>query len=137
MDAQDADKLKILDFLYQPVKKHATIRVLILEPCVSDMPLTGNLWEMDIEQSRNQQKRSVQLSSQLRSFGHSLIARGALQYEALSYVWGKPVYSRYIRCSKGRVALTPNLEEALLHIRFPDRRRVIWADAICINQSDL
>jgi hypothetical protein len=24
-----------------------------------------------------------------------------------------------------------------LHIRFPDRRRFIWADAICINQSDL
>jgi hypothetical protein len=137
MNTDDADSIQTPDFTYQPLKTPTMIRVLILEPGVGYMPLTGELKHMEISQPHNKERRYVQLSSQLRLFGRSLIASGPLQYEALSYVWGEPVYSRSIRCSKGRIALTPNLEEALLHIRFPDRRRVIWADAICVNQSDL
>jgi hypothetical protein len=137
MSINDADKTSIGDFTYQPLKKPSTIRVLILEPGIGDMPLTGELRHVDISQYRNEENRPVQLSTRLRSFGHSLIPKDPLRYEALSYVWGEPVYSHSLRCPKGRIAITSNLEEALLHIRFPDRRRVIWVDAICINQRDL
>ncbi|KAF2683254.1 heterokaryon incompatibility, partial [Lentithecium fluviatile CBS 122367] len=58
-------------------------------------------------------------------------------YEALSYVWGTPNCTRSMQCSKRAVPLTPNFEEALLHLRLPDRPRNVWADAVCINQKDL
>jgi hypothetical protein len=32
--------------------------------------------------------------------------------------------------------VTVNLWEALRHLRYPERRRVIWVDALCINQED-
>ncbi|KAH7305457.1 heterokaryon incompatibility protein-domain-containing protein [Stachybotrys elegans] len=36
----------------------------------------------------------------------------------------------------GRVSVTENLESALRHLRLEDKPRVMWIDAICINQSD-
>jgi hypothetical protein len=34
-------------------------------------------------------------------------------------------------------AVTPNLETALRYLRYEDRPRVLWVDAVCINQNDL
>jgi hypothetical protein len=61
------------------------------------------------------------------------------QYEAISYAWGKPVFSHVIQeMSSGReIRVTTNLEQALQAIRYEDVARILWADAICINQSDL
>ncbi|KAH8689770.1 heterokaryon incompatibility protein-domain-containing protein [Phaeosphaeriaceae sp. PMI808] len=58
-------------------------------------------------------------------------------YEALSYTWGDPNDRREITCCGRRITITTNLHAALSHLRHPDRRRVIWADALCINQEDL
>ena len=63
-------------------------------------------------------------------------------YEAISYCWGDPVFNNYIICkdpgawSPRILAVTRNLYDALTAFRLPDRERVLWADAICINQSD-
>ena len=59
-------------------------------------------------------------------------------YEALSYTWGKPVFPASMKCSpSGQLCLTENLSVALCHLRLKDRIRVLWVDAICINQQDL
>ena len=59
-------------------------------------------------------------------------------YEALSYTWGKPVFPASIKCSpSGQLCITENLSVALYHLRLKDRIRVLWVDAICINQQDL
>lgn len=58
-------------------------------------------------------------------------------YEALSYAWGDPTITCPIWVHAYSVKVTRNLESALRHLRLPDQSRFIWADAVCINQSDL
>ena len=61
------------------------------------------------------------------------------QYEALSYVWGsgQDLKTIYIGGDKQfSLQVTQNLESSLRHLRHSDNNRVLWVDAICINQSD-
>lgn len=58
-------------------------------------------------------------------------------YEALSYVWWPPQCDRSFLCPTGIVPITINLEVALKWIPSVDQVRVVWADAICINQKDV
>jgi len=59
-----------------------------------------------------------------------------ISYESLSYTWGKADVIKRIEVNGKRLDITPNLYSALYHLRFPDRDRVLWADAICIDQSN-
>ncbi|KAM7184991.1 Heterokaryon incompatibility protein (HET) domain containing protein [Naviculisporaceae sp. PSN 640] len=73
------------------------------------------------------------------------------KYEALSYTWGSPSHTQdadmgYIiqatpspdgTESFAKLSLTPNLASAIRHLRFRDRRRKLWIDAICINQESI
>jgi hypothetical protein len=63
----------------------------------------------------------------------------APEYEALSYAWGEPTMSStvYEVASHATLHITSNLSQALHAIRFEHTPRVLWIDAICINQSDL
>jgi hypothetical protein len=71
----------------------------------------------------------------------SLDASPPPRYEALSYVWGDPTIRREIQISSPGFAMSftigVSLEEALIRMRFPDRNRTLWVDAICINQEDI
>ncbi|EON65766.1 hypothetical protein W97_05005 [Coniosporium apollinis CBS 100218] len=58
-------------------------------------------------------------------------------YEALSYVWGDPDVMLPMTLQGGLHQVTTNLEAALRHLRYHDRPRVLWVDAVCINQKDL
>jgi hypothetical protein len=58
-------------------------------------------------------------------------------YEALSYAWGSTQYTRQIYLNEVPYNVTNNLESALRHLRYVDRPRVLWVDALCINQRDL
>lgn len=58
-------------------------------------------------------------------------------YEALSYTWGAPVFSHPVVCNGVDFSVTQNLHAALVHLRYPDRERWVWIDALCINQYDL
>jgi hypothetical protein len=72
--------------------------------------------------------------------------RQAPPYEALSYVWGDPDDEYSIEISRPSVSLQGelgtslqvrrNLHAALRRLRYPDRIRTMWIDAICINQQD-
>lgn len=59
-------------------------------------------------------------------------------YEALSYTWGASTEGRSITIDRsGKLALTDNLFRALRTLRYLFKVRVMWIDAICINQADL
>jgi len=58
------------------------------------------------------------------------------QYEAISYVWGRPDNVTEIECDGKKLTITISLAEALRRFRLPSEQRALWADAICINQKD-
>lgn len=58
------------------------------------------------------------------------------QYEALSYVWGTPEGQLRIQIDDAGLEIQPNLHRALMDLRSPEKSRLLWIDAICINQSN-
>lgn len=87
------------------------IRLCILDPGAIDDPLTCAL-------------RTVSLME------HPV-------YETLSYAWGDPILNNEIFANGRVIEITKSLHTALRYLRKSDEPRVIWADGICINQSDL
>lgn len=87
------------------------IRLLHLEPGFLDEPLRAKLV-------------TVPLNGVRRSF------------EALSYAWESNLTMSLIHTPDGQIALTQSLDRALRRLRLPDRVRILWADAVCINQKD-
>ncbi|KAK1751192.1 hypothetical protein QBC47DRAFT_417605 [Echria macrotheca] len=61
----------------------------------------------------------------------------AVPYEALSYTWGSPDRVLGITVNGKRMLIPPSLYTALNYLRLPDRDRVIWVDAICIDQDNM
>lgn len=60
---------------------------------------------------------------------------GPTKYVALSYCWGDPNITTKIFVNDLEVTVTANLADALQQLRLLGVTRV-WADALCINQSD-
>jgi hypothetical protein len=66
-------------------------------------------------------------------------------FEALSYAWGSDSSHHVVYVdsptaegvSPMTMSIRKNLTNALSHLRYADRDRVLWIDAICINQHDL
>ncbi|KAK0674437.1 heterokaryon incompatibility protein-domain-containing protein [Cercophora samala] len=60
-------------------------------------------------------------------------------YEALSYVWGQggDGHQHHVVIDGQNLSVTPNLHAALLSLRNAQLQRVLWIDAICINQQDI
>lgn len=56
-------------------------------------------------------------------------------YEALSYVWGTREAADKILLDGCPVTVTENLYQALECLRQPNEDRLLWVDAICIDQS--
>ena len=58
-------------------------------------------------------------------------------FEALSYVWGtRTDPAPTIRVDGQKIEVTNNLESALRGLRYENQSRVLWVDALCINQGD-
>ena len=58
-------------------------------------------------------------------------------YDALSYVWGADQGQKAILLDNGRFDVTKNLWLALRRLRDLSVNRVLWIDAICIDQTNL
>ncbi|KAK4100147.1 hypothetical protein N658DRAFT_428244 [Parathielavia hyrcaniae] len=58
-----------------------------------------------------------------------------MAYEALSYVWGDPAIQSTILISEGDAALRPC--SALDRLSYAGRDRVLWVDALCIDQNNV
>ena len=109
-------QLKVTDPIYSPIPSHdGAIRVLELMPGCFANNITIKL--------------------------HPVYLRGghSLSYEALSYVWGVGASTGEAWIggeSNLRVPITANLESALRHLRKCHEPRILWIDALCINQMD-
>lgn len=58
-------------------------------------------------------------------------------YEALSYVWGSAELNHEVFVVGRRLRITTNLHVALVQLRSQVSDRIIWIDAVCIDQNNL
>jgi hypothetical protein len=98
---------------YKPLEHSDSIRLIDLLPGLRGTPLSCNIIEVQIADRP--------------------------QYEALSYAWGDPIFSHSIQelTKSTHLRITVNLHDALQAIRHEHKSRILWIDAICINQLDL
>jgi hypothetical protein len=97
--------------IYEPLPPGEFIRVLSLQPGEADEDIECSLEVVDIESSKE-------------------------SYEAISYVWGDPNDTADVQCNGRRVPITVSLADALRIFRSTSEPRLLWADALCINQKD-
>ena len=102
-------------YRYQPLEHSDSIRTLVLHP------------------SRNE---SDPIKCTLR---HIRLSHEALPYDALSYTWGDPdqIHVIYLDDREGELSVRKNCYNALSHLRRREEDRLLWIDAICINQDDM
>lgn len=62
----------------------------------------------------------------------------APDFESISYCWGNAHAQdqRQVTCNGTTLSITDSLFTGLVHFRRANRSRVLWADAVCINQAD-
>ncbi|KIW06329.1 uncharacterized protein PV09_02792 [Verruconis gallopava] len=61
----------------------------------------------------------------------------SVSYEAISYVWEGETKQSSIVSNGGGLNITSSLVQVLKRFRTPDKARMLWADAVCINQHDI
>jgi hypothetical protein len=59
-----------------------------------------------------------------------------IPYDALSYTWGGTDKNSTVMVNRKTFDVTENLHLALQHLRSEDIDRVLWVDAICIDQDN-
>ncbi|KAK2760563.1 hypothetical protein CKAH01_05249 [Colletotrichum kahawae] len=102
-------------YRYFPLQPGRCIRAIQLLPSPSpEAPLQCYIREIDIDSD------------------------DGLAFEAISYTWGPPVFDHvlYVNRQESFFTITESLSDALRCFRLKDRPRIIWADAVCINQQD-
>ncbi|KAK3647056.1 hypothetical protein LTR56_008222 [Elasticomyces elasticus] len=58
-------------------------------------------------------------------------------YNTISYLWGDPSKTSKLLISGTRLSVPVNTALALRRMRLDDTVRVVWIDAVCINQKDI
>lgn len=97
-------------YQYQRLQNQHTIRILKLRGAIlEDEPLHGSF-----------------LVAELKDVS---------QYDAISYTWGEPDFSEDIHIDGSSLQITPNLSSALKRFRSRINTRLLWIDAICIDQN--
>jgi ankyrin repeat protein len=64
-------------------------------------------------------------------------SKDGMPYEALSYTWGSIEKAAQITVNGSTMRVTSNLYAALQHLRFEGEDRLLWIDAICIDQDNM
>jgi hypothetical protein len=84
----------------------------------------------------NEGTKETELQCELFEYSLQDHGKGTHLYEALSYTWGGKEKPYSITIKKQNLSITANLYVALLRLRDRSLERIIWIDAICINQDD-
>jgi hypothetical protein len=104
-------------FTYQPLTEPDSIRLLLIQPATSH---TTSI-------------KCKLLHTTLSRCNHEIIDH----YTALSYVWGNASHTKTINVDGRSVTVTATLEAAIRDLRDLNRPLHIWADALCIDQSNV
>ncbi|KAH7494779.1 Uncharacterized protein HZ326_23338 [Fusarium oxysporum f. sp. albedinis] len=77
------------------------------------------------------------VQSQLRCQLWQAYLNDIIPYESLSYSWGSQSTPHEIIVDEKILSITESLHEALWHLRKPDEDRMLWVDALCIDQTNI
>jgi hypothetical protein len=104
-------------------KSHDAIRLLYLQPAPAETDtIICNLQPAVLPKDPN----------------HGALPPYDPDYEALSYVWGpEDDFGHQVTVNDVRVNVRVNLWDALRTLRLAESVRVLWIDALCINQDDV
>jgi hypothetical protein len=105
----------MLSFRYQPLQYGDSIRILVLHPSSNDSdPITCTIQ-------------------------HARLSDASLEFEAVSYTWGNNTQTRAIYFNNGtrELLVRQNCYSALWYLRDKYEDRLLWIDAISINQNNL
>ncbi|KAK0514619.1 hypothetical protein JMJ35_003236 [Cladonia borealis] len=58
------------------------------------------------------------------------------KFEALSYAWGDGTLCQRLFCNNSAIKITQSLFDALIHLRHSEETRMLWVDAVCIDQNN-
>ncbi|KAJ5640280.1 uncharacterized protein N7484_008142 [Penicillium longicatenatum] len=83
-----------------------------------------------------QKEKKTHIDCELFTYDLSDTADRKHRYEALSYVWGSGMKPHSIRLNGCEFPVTENLHAALSQLRDVNFERILWVDAICINQEN-
>ncbi|KAH8687914.1 heterokaryon incompatibility protein-domain-containing protein [Tricladium varicosporioides] len=107
-------EIVISTYKHKPLRTSRSIRIILLQPSLSfDAPLECSFIEISLdtlEDSKN-------------------------SYEALSYVWGAQDGHLPLFCDNSTLLITRNCDTALRSLRSLYQPRILWVDAICIDQA--
>ncbi len=115
-EAVDTPPLK---YQYRPLTSPHSTRLIELLPGSGSDPISCSLRPVNLEDAQ--------------------------PFEALSYIWGRESDKRAVFCfdhgtvpqsKNSTLGVTLNCWHALHRLRFEDKSRHLWIDAICINQED-
>lgn len=96
-------------FSHKPVSK-GDIRLLMLHPGQEDTPLRAVVYRCPL-----------------------LLANS---FQAISYTWGNAELSHSLWTPEGSIKITASLYSTMRCLRHEKQPLVLWADIVCINQSD-
>jgi hypothetical protein len=105
----------MLSYRYQRLRYNDSIRLLVIHPSPnSSDPITCTIQ-------------------------HARLSDASIEYEAVSYTWGDSIETQKIHFynSARKLLVRHNCHNALRQVRRKHRNRLLWIDAICINQTDL
>jgi hypothetical protein len=122
-------------YKYEKLEHGDSIRLIELHPASdydSELKCTISLCRLTELGSESQSSQTDDISS--ASQDPSVSPRPT--YEAISYVWGEPVFPETLYTSAGHFKITVSLATALRRFRLTSELRRLWADAVCINQTD-
>lgn len=101
---------------YSPLQGHRHIRLLRLLPDMNE---------------------NAPLHSRLFDYPMLELGDGPHMYEALSYVWGSSEKPHTLYIDEKSLPITANLYEVLLRLRDKMIERILWIDAVCIDQTSI
>jgi len=104
--------------------------------CYSPLPPGANIRLLRLMPYANESTDKAGLQGELFEYFLQDPGQRTHLYEALSYTWGGEEKPRSIAIKGQNLNITANLYEALLHLRTRSLDRIIWIDAICINQEN-
>lgn len=84
----------------------------------------------------NASTETTKLQCELFEYSLQDLGKRTHLYEALSYTWGGDAKPCSINIGEQNLNVTTNLYAALLRLQDRSLERIIWIDALCINQNN-